>query len=199
MVRAIVAVGLAGLASGAAAQSGLVVSLTFDRTATAVGETFNATITASWDGPVGSYLSSVNFDLIANIDGARVNSVAPVAWNNPALGFDGQGVASGADVLGINAAQFSLIPPFSATNPILITRIGMTVTCNEVGLLTYSVRSTAPAGTGAFSVTGPGFSDPVVFFGEGSFSSMSMLVCPTPGVLGVVGLGGVVAVRRRRG
>lgn len=197
MLRAMVGIGFAGLASGAAAQSGLIVNLSFDKTFASIGETFNAFITATWSGPFGSYLSSFNVDLIATGPYAQVNSVDTIAWNNPALGFTGMPASiDGASVLGLQAAQFSLIPPFDSSNPLFVTRINLTSTALDAGVLTYSVRTVAGA-PAPFSVTGPGFSDPVVFFGEDAFRSAS-IGFPTPGVLGVAGLGALVAARRQR-
>lgn len=196
MKRVVMGAALAGMAVGSAAaqniSTDLVVSLTFDRTAIAVGETATATITASWNGVTGSYLSSLNIDLIASHNSVQVSNIATIAWNNPALGFDGQGVASGADVMGLQASQFSLIPPFNSSNPILVTTFTVTGTG---GPLTYSAQTAAGAPF-AFSVTGPVFSDPVVQFGTEVFQSGTLF--PAPGAVSALGGMGLLALRRRR-
>jgi len=201
MKRVLVAAGLAGLAVGRASggniATDLVVSLTFDQSVIVVGSTVTASVWATWNGVPGSYLSSITVDLIASIPGVLVSNIAPVAWNNPALGFDGQGTASGADVLGLEATQFSLIPPFVNTNPILITTFTLTGTCGAVGYLEYSARVSRPEAPGPFSVTGPVFDDLVVFFGEDSFRSERLLVCPSPSAGCLLGMAGVAAGRRR--
>jgi hypothetical protein len=185
------------LASGAVAQSGLVVSLSFDKTNIWIGETAVATIVASWDGPAGSYLSSINIDLMVSTPAIEVVSIAPIAWNNPALGFTGTPASiDGGNIIGLQAAQFSLIPPFTATNPILVT----TFTVRGVGpyeVLQYSAQAVAGAPY-PFSVTGPGFSDPVVPFGIDSWQSMALVVVPAPGAAGVLAVAGCVGIRRRR-
>ncbi|MCC5821876.1 MAG: hypothetical protein LAT64_01155 [Phycisphaerales bacterium] len=119
-----------------------------------------------------------------------------MAWNNIALGFDGQGMASGADVIGINAAQFSLIPPFSTANPILITTFSVTGIAE--GVLSYHSVNAAGASF-PYSVQGTSFTDPVVEWTNDVFVSQSLVVTPGPGAVGVFGVVGVVGLRRRRG
>jgi hypothetical protein len=197
-MKSIAVLAVAGLASVATAQNistDLVVSLTFDRAEIAIGETATATVTASWTGVVGSYFSSFNVNMNASGEYVSVSNLAPVAWNNPALGFNGTGTVSGASILDMQASQFSLIPPFVSSNPILVT--SFTVTGTAEGVLSYSTTNA----TGApfpFSVTGPVFSDPVVQFGNDSFSSGSLVVTPAPSAMALLGLGGLVAGRRRR-
>lgn len=196
MRHSLIMIGFCGLASAAAGQS-LSVNLTFDATDAVMGEIVTATVTASFTGqPAGAYLSSVNFDLIASSSGVYdVVSVAPVAWNNPALGLDGQGTPSGSDILGIDAFQFSLLPPVTAGSPVLITtfeliRVGS-------GSVSYSVQATGVAPT-EFSVTGGSFDDPVVRYGSEVFTSTTLFGTPTPGALGLLGVCGLAAARRRR-
>ncbi|MFK7884741.1 MAG: hypothetical protein AB8F26_11225 [Phycisphaerales bacterium] len=189
-------VAMAGLCTAAAAQS-LSVHLSFDVTDAAMGEIVTAMVTAEFmNQPAGSYLSSVNIDLIASSsDVYDVVDVAPVAWNNASLGLDGQGVASGSDVLDINASQFSFIPPIDSSNPILIT----TFTLQRVG--TGSITYSAEVVDGApypFSVTGGAFGGSVPGYGIDVFTSDTLLGTPSPGVLGMLGAGGVLGGRRRR-
>ena len=197
-MKSIAVLAVAGLASVATAQNistDLVVSLTFDRAEIAIGETATATITASWNGVTGSYFSSFNVNMNASGEYVSVSNLAPVAWNNPALGFNGQGTVSGASILNMQASQFSLIPPFVSSNPILVT--SFTVTGTAEGVLSYSTTN-ADGAPFPFSVTGPVFSDPVVQFGNDSFSSGSLVVTPAPSAMALLGLGGLVAGRRRR-
>ena len=177
---------------------GLQVSLTFDRTSIGIGDTAVATMTASWDDWQNTlYLSSVNVDLIASGAFVAVSDIAPVAWNNPVLGFDGQGVASGADVLRLNASQFNLIPPFTMDNPILITTF--VVTGIAKGSLTYHSVNAAGAPF-PYSITdtyigGPPVPDPP---GNEVFVSQTLVVTPGPGVGAVVVVAGVCGIGRRR-
>ncbi|MCC5821881.1 MAG: hypothetical protein LAT64_01180 [Phycisphaerales bacterium] len=197
----VAAIGLAGLACGAGAQNistELVVSLTFDQASYLTGEMGTATITASWNGVVGSYFSSFNVDLIASSQSIQVLNVAPVAWNNPALGFTGSPASiDGANIIGLEASQFSLIPPFQTANPTLVTTFDFVVTGTLFSPLSYSVQNAAGAPF-PFSVTGPVFSDPVVQFGTDAFQSATLVWVPAPGAAGLLGFAGLAAARRRR-
>jgi hypothetical protein len=197
-MKSIAMLAVAGLATVATAQNistDLVVDLSFDKTSIGIGETAQVTMVASWNGVTGSYFSSINVDVNANGEFVSASDVAAVAWNNVALGFNGQGTASGASVLGLQAAQFSLIPPFDTSNPQVITT--WTVTGTAEGVLTYST-STVDGAPFPYSVTGPVFSDPVVEFGHDAFQSGSLIVTPAPSAMALLGLGGLVAGRRRR-
>jgi hypothetical protein len=197
-MKSIALLAVAGLATVASAQNvstNLNVALSFDKTSIAIGETATATISASWTGVTGSYFSSFNVNINASGEYVSLSNVAPIAWNNPALGFNGQGTVSGASILNMQASQFSLIPPFVSTNPILVT--SFTVTGTAEGILSYSTSNAAGAPF-PFSVTGPVFSDPVVEFGNDAFSSGSLVVTPAPSAMALLGLGGLVAGRRRR-
>ncbi|MEM9373182.1 MAG: hypothetical protein AAGA55_06015, partial [Planctomycetota bacterium] len=95
-MKSIALMAVAGLATVASAQS-LSVNLSWDQSVIAIGDTATATVSASFDGFAdGSYISSVNIDLIASAALGAAGNVSSVAWNNAGLGFDGQGSASGA-------------------------------------------------------------------------------------------------------
>ncbi|MCC5821879.1 MAG: hypothetical protein LAT64_01170 [Phycisphaerales bacterium] len=189
-----------GLASGAASAQyygNFEASLTFDRTSIGIGETATATIICAWDPlPGGTYLSSFNVDLIASGAFVVVSDVAPVAWNNPTLGFNGQGVASGADVIGIQASQFNLIPPLTVDNPLLVTTFRVTGVAE--GALSY-VSQNAAGAPFPFSVSllyvdmGP-----VRDLTNDMFVSQTLVVTPGPGAVGVLGVAGVLGAGRRR-
>ena len=197
-MKSIALLAVAGLATVASAQNvstNLNVALSFDKASIAIGETATATISASWNGVAGSYFSSFNVNINASGEYVSLSNVAPIAWNNPALGFNGQGTVSGASILNMQASQFSLIPPFVSTNPIMVT--SFTVTGTAEGILSYSTTN-ADGAPFPFSVTGPVFSDPVVEFGNDAFSSGSLTVTPAPSAMALLGLGGLVVGRRRR-
>jgi hypothetical protein len=201
MKRVVVCSALAGLACAASAQNistDLVVSLTFDDFSYFTGETGTATIMASWNGVAGSYFSSISIDLISSTQGIQVTSVAPIAWNNPVFGFTGSPSSiEGGNIIGLQAAQFSLIPPFTSVNPILVTTFEFVVTGTLFEALSYSAQVTAGAPY-PFSVTGPVFSDPVVEFGLDAFQGGSVVWIPAPGAAGLLGCAGLTGLRRRR-
>ncbi|MCC5821880.1 MAG: hypothetical protein LAT64_01175 [Phycisphaerales bacterium] len=195
--RAWVVMAIAGLgvapASGQSVTTDLVVALTFDRTSIGIGETAVATVRASWVGVTGTYMSYVGVDLIASGAFVEVGQVAPIAWNNPMLGFDGQGLGDGADVRGMQAAQFSLIPPYVTGNPILITTFRVTGVAE--GLLSY--HSETIAGTPfPYDVTGGWANDPPVW-GNDVFVSQTLVVTPGPGVAVVLCVAGMIGCGRR--
>ena len=193
-MKSIALMAVAGLATVASAQS-LSVNLSFDATSIAVGDSVTATVSATLEGfAAGSYLSSLNIDLIASGALGEASNVSAVAWNNPALGFNGQGTASGADVLGVQASQFSLIPPITAGD---VAVISFTFTASAEGVLSYS-SSTAAGAPFSYSVTGPSFADQPVSFDDSAFSSGSLNIVPAPSAMALLGLGGLVAGRRRR-
>ncbi|MEM9372796.1 MAG: hypothetical protein AAGA55_04055 [Planctomycetota bacterium] len=194
-VQACVVTAFVGLTSPLMAQS-LSVNLSWNTTSIATGDTATGTVSASFSGFAdGSYLSSVNIDLIGSSNAFRVISVGTVPWNNAALGFDGQGTASGVDVLGVEASQFSLIPPFSTDNPVLVFSFEVQRIGN--GVLQYSA-DVADGAPFAFSVTGPLFNDQPVSFGSEVFTSRALIGIPAPAALPVLGSAALFAGRRRR-
>lgn len=195
MNRVMCVVALGGLGAAASAQT-LNVHVSFDTPTVVVGQSFTATMIASFDGhPAGAYLSSINIDVFGS-QAWEVSNVSTIVWNNPALGFDGQPTASGGDVLGVEAAQFSLIPPVNSSNPLFVT--SWTVTVTEITALEFTYTAAVAANAPyPFSVTGGAFADPAVPFGIGAFSS-DRIITPAPGAFGLLGVGGLLAVRRRR-
>ena len=194
-MHAIATAALAGLSTGAMGQS-LSVNLSWDISNYALGDTVTATITASFTGfEPGAYLSSLNIDLIASSQLGQAVNIGAIAWNNPSLGFDGQGTASGADIIGIEASQFSLIPPFVSGNPIFV--MSFQVQTFDAGALSYHAE-VAEGAPFAFSVTGPNFADQPVQFGVDAFSSGTTAWVPSPGVVGCLSVAGLFASQRRR-
>lgn len=192
---------LAGFVTAASAQTDVVASdlevrLTWSDGNPSVGDTVTATLTASWTGSSTSYLSSVNIDLIASSGGARASDTAPVAWNLPILGFDGIGQASGADIIGLDAAQFSLFAPPAIANPFVITTftILMTGTPN----LSYTARNSTLGAVAAFTISDTALptANPAQFGAE-SFVSDSVFV-PSPAGGMLLGCAGMFSAGRRR-
>lgn len=173
----------------------LVVELTFDKTIIDIGETSVGSITAFWNGVPGSYFSSINVDLFPSGQFVEINSINPVVWNNPSLGFSGQATFSGANIFGLESTQFGLFPPVLENNPIHIT--SFTLTGVAPGVLVYTAEMTSGFATFPFSVTGPFFSDPTVAFGEEVFTSQPITVIPSPGAVAMLTLSGVLMSARR--
>lgn len=197
-MKSILFAAITGLTTVASAQNistNLVVELTFDKTTIGIGETAVGSIRAFWDGVPGSYFSNINVDLIPSGEFAIVNSVDPVSWNNPFLGFDGQGTPVGASIIGLEATQLALFPPFNASNPLHITTF--TLTGTFPGILTYSTEMTEGVATFPFSVTGPFFSDPTVAFGTEVFDSDPIRIVPSQGGFVLMAISGLLMTNRR--
>lgn len=207
-MKSIALLAVAGLATVASAQdvnaSDLVVDLTWSANNIAVGDTVTGTLTASWVGASTSYLSSTNISLLADNAIVDASDTAAVSWNLAALGFDGIGSASGADILNLDAAQFSLFAPVTNQNPIVITTFQVTATAE--GALVYSIINSDLGTKAAFTVsdTAAPTANPVRFNSPrpgdpaATFNAETLTVIPAPSAMALLGLGGLVATRRRR-
>lgn len=205
-MKSIALIAVAGLATVAAAQpSNLSVNLTWDQTSIEVGQSATATVTASWTGVNNSYLSAVVVNFLASAQLGDVSNIAPFATNQPIGGFTGTGTASGADVLSYQASQYigfldedngeTPQENLDRTNPITIT--SWTFTATALGALSYST-TTAEGVAAPFVVIGPGVTSLPAFFQNDVFSSGTLNIVPAPSAMALLGLGGLVATRRRR-
>jgi hypothetical protein len=194
MTRGVLMVAAVCGSAGASVERGFGFSaeLTFDRDQIAIGESAVATLTLFAPSNFTGYFSAFNGELLASESIVEVADVAPVAWNNPWLGFAGEPFASGADVLGIDASQFSLIPPVVFSNPLLVTTF--TVTGTGLGELTYEA-SISPGRQFLFWWSWA--FDPYTF-DETFFFSETLTVVPAPSGLACVLGCALVAARRRR-
>lgn len=199
-MRTMPLLGLAGLTAAAGAQtdvtaSDLVVALTWSSNDVSVGDSVTGTLTVSWSGPGTTYLSSVNIDLIANRDDAYASN-AVVAWNNPVLGYDGVGQASGADILGIDAAQTSLFAPPQTGNPFVIATFQVVAT--DAIVLSYTARNSTLGTIAAFTISDTALptANPAQFGAD--VMAPNSLSAPAPAGLALVGSAGIIAARRRR-
>jgi hypothetical protein len=173
------------------------VDLVFDRTEVMVGETVEATLVATISAFEGSYFSSISANLIASDASLGLAStMSGLDWGMPALGAIQTGTPSGASLMGIFAAQYSLFGPVDFSNPFVIGRF--TVETTGVGQLTYSVtRANAAPGVFSFSSDncGPfdcgGYSE--------SFTSQTVMIRPVPAPASVgLGLAMMSLATRRR-
>ncbi len=199
-MKTIALIAAAGLTTAASAQvDSLVISLTWDKTTIAIGETATATITSTHVGPEGSYLTVFAANLWASDQIVEVTSIAPIAWNQDLSGLSGQGEADGANVLNLNAGQNSLLGEYVDDNPLLITTF--TVVGTAEGVLTYTAEASVPP-NGAWAIIGQGNpivpEFPAVWFGTDVLDSQALTVVPAPSAMALLGLGGLVAGRRRR-
>lgn len=195
MKNAIAIAAIAGLATAAVAD--LTVNIDFGATSIAVGETTTATMTASFTGTGTPYMSVANFSVVGNDDNlATASGVVLGDWNMIALGA-ATGSASGAGVSDIKISQQALFGAVDTTSTGLLIA-SWTVTADAAGLLTYSGVDGAPFSFGINDADNS-FGTPTQY-GVDVISSSRLTITdvPAPSAMALLGLGGLVAGRRRR-
>lgn len=175
----------------------LCVNLSFAENTLWVGESTTATLTASWDGPAGSYLSLVNIDLFSSSDQIAISNLQTVVWNQPASGLSGTADSVvGSDIFGLGAAQLSMLGSVNSANPIVIT----TFTVTAIGVVNdlFFTAQVGPHGSGPFAVNHLQPLTPATEFGIEAFKSERLTLVPSTGVLSIAGVCGLAGLRRRR-
>jgi hypothetical protein len=197
-------VAVAGLASVAAAQSG---SLSITASATTVDTTVaGATVTLSvWgDADFGTAIAGGSFSLSAAGGAGVVGDMVGAAADWAALGFQDNGHGGDGNYNGLIFGQL-IFPPFIpaaaesmlGASPVLLGTFVVTAVQNSVGTVDWSTGAlgnetvmeifTDDGGAGVFtSLT------------TADFGGVSVNFVPAPSAMALLGLGGLVAGRRRR-
>lgn len=193
MKNAIAIAAIAGLATAAVAD--LTVNIDFGATSIEVGETTTATMTASFTGTGTPYMSVANFSVVGDDNLATASGVTLGGWHMAALGA-ATGSAAGAGISTIKLQQQALFGAVDTTSTGLLIA-SWTVTADAEGVLTYSGVDGAPFSFGVNDADNS-FGSPTQY-GVDVISSGSLnIVVPSPSAMALLGLGGVVAGRRRR-
>ncbi|MCA9304445.1 MAG: hypothetical protein KC996_10010 [Phycisphaerales bacterium] len=192
MKNAIAIAAIAGLATAAVAD--LTVNIEFGATSIAVGETTSVTMTADFTGVGAPYMSVANFSVVGDNGLATASGVSLGGWNMAALGA-ATGSADGAGVSGIKLQQQALFGAVDTTATGLLIA-SWTVTADAEGVLTYSGVDGAPFSFGINDANNS-FGSPVQY-GVDVINSGSLTITPAPSAMALLGLGGLVAGRRRR-
>ena len=188
-------IGVVGLASVASAQSGATFLMTSTNANGGVVNQANPSTTievwASWTG-AEHLMGGSNFDLTA---GDGTFSGETLVLGTVALGSN-PGVAAGSVVTGAVIGQLHIpgIVPGLEDNPILLSSYTWTTadfTGRVVGLDTSGTVNFLVAAIATGATTN-------LFPAEFRDGSGSIKVTPAPSALALLGLGGLVAVRRRR-
>jgi len=195
MKKSIAILGVAGLAASAAAQSnGTYVIMSSNDVSPGTPET-TISVYAAWDqGAPGDFvLGAVNYDLVA-AEGEFTGTNLVLGANPP----NNAGTPAGSRVNGAAIGQVHLPTlglPGNPDNPILLAEYTWTTTNFSNRTVDLSTESTSN-----FSIVpGPGgVSMNLVTSGDFSPGSGVINVVPAPSALALLGLGGLVAARRRR-
>ena len=177
---------IAGLAAGAAAQ-GVTLTFSADASEVNVGDTIAWTVSASFSGFADA--SAYYGGFVGTFDASDNGLGNSGAFMNMMAGTGTPAASDGAGVTAINIFNAALLGSNDPANPIDI--FSFEVVAGAVGTLEYSAN-------GVNTV----FPDDGIFtLGEefaGSSSSSRVNIVPAPGAAALLGLGGLVATRRRR-
>ena len=186
MKNAVVVTAVAGLAAAASAQSA---EFTFsaDATEVMVGDTVNFTVSVSYTGLSGT--------------GYFGGFIGSFLASNPALGTAGNFVnfmggegtaptAAGADVNDINVFNSALL---GTDDQSLGTFFTFSVVADAEGVLSYDAQGVTSLFNSDFI-----FDQAIEVNASVVSDSVNIVPVPAPGAVALLGLGGLVATRRRR-
>ena len=185
MKNAVVMTAVAGLAAAASAQS---VQLNFSADASEinVGDTVNWTVSAAFTG-----LSATGY--FGGFVGSFLASDAGLGdagnFSNLMAGEGVPATAAGADVNDINVFNSALLGTDDQSIGDFYT---FSVTATAEGILEYSAVGVATLFNSDFIF------DPAIEFSQFEVVSDRVSIVPAPGAAALLGLGGLVAARRRR-
>jgi len=208
MKNAIALAAIAGIASAAAAQTG---SLSIVASQSVVDSTMTNSITLSvyGDADFGTNITGAAFSLGATGGAGVVGSTvaAGEAWGG--LGFGDFGDAGDGVHNGMIMGQIVFLPfiqpdPASAlgNGPVLLGTFTVEILANSAGVVDWTLGG----GIGTFALeiidvnANPGGNPPgeVTQLSSVDFGSTRVSVVPAPSAMALLGLGGLVAGRRRR-
>ena len=203
MKNALALIAVAGIASAATAQNG---SLSMTSSAMTVDSTTTTSFTLSVyaDADFGSAIAGGGFSLSA-VGGAGI--VTDMVGSTPdwaALGFQDNGHAGDGNYNGLIFGQL-IFPPFIpaapesmlGNGPVLIGTFAVTIAADSAGVIDWSTGG----GVGPFVLevfTDDGGAGTMTQLTDLDFGGVSVNVVPAPSAMALLGLGGLVAGRRRR-
>ena len=206
MKNAIALAAVAGIATAAAAQSG---SLSIVASQATVDSTMTTSFTLSvyGDADFATHITGAAFNLNASGGDMVTDMVASgAAWGG--LGFEDQGHTGGGNT-GMIMGQITFLPfiaPDAASalgnGPVFLGSFAVTIAADSSGTIDWSLAG----GIGTFALevidvnANPGGNPPglITQLASPDFGSVSVNVVPAPSAMAVLGLGGLVAGRRRR-
>ncbi len=196
-------VAVAGLASAAAAQTG---SLSIVPSAMTVDSTTTTSFTLSVyaDADFGTAVAGGGYSLSATGGAGIVTDMTVGVPDWAALGFQDDAHAGDGNYNGVIFGQL-IFPPFIPaapdslldSGPVLISTFTVTIAANSAGVVDWSTGG----GVGPFVIeifTDDGGSGSFTQLIDLDFGGAQVNVVPAPSAMALLGLGGLVAGRRRR-
>lgn len=193
MKSAIAIAAIAGLASAAAAD--LTVNINFGATQIEVGQTTTVTMTATFTGVGVPYMSVANFGLTGNDAAAAASNLVLGDWHMAAIAPIA-GSVSGSGLSGVKLQQQALFGAVNTTSTGLVIASWTVTGIGEGGLVSYTGVNGSPISFGVNDANNA-FGQPVGY-DTSVITSGTLLVTPAPSAMALLGLGGLVAGRRRR-
>ncbi len=210
MRSAVLFLAIAGLSSAAIAQTGSlsIVGVGPGDTIDTTGGAAAFTISVYGDADFGTAIAGGGYSLLAdaNLWSGSVTDMSVAVPDWAALGFQDDGHAGDGNYNGVIFGQL-IFPPFIpadpasmlANGPVLISTFTVTVAQGTAGVIDWTIGGgvgpfimeifTDDGGTGSFTQ---------LTEAELNLGGISVLIFPTPSSLALLGLGGLVAGRRRR-
>jgi MYXO-CTERM domain-containing protein len=190
MKKSIAILSVAGLAAAASAQpSNATFIIEASNDVSPGTPTTTITVSAAWDEQMEHVFSGANYDLVAS-DGEFTSAdlILMFTGNNP-------GTPAGSRVNGASIGQIHLPPavPGMQGNPMALASYDWTTTDFTPRTVNLSTENTTQ-----FRVTPLPGGTTIDLLGGFTAGSGSFNVVPAPSALALLGLGGLVAARRRR-
>ena len=209
MKNAVLLLAAAGFASAAAAQTGSLAIVGPTGTIDTSGGAATFTISVYADADFGTAVAGGGFSLSADVidwsGGAGI--VTDMVGSTPdwaALGFQDNGHAGDGNYNGLIFGQL-IFPPFIpaapesmlGSGPVLVGTFAVTIAADSAGVVDWSTGG----GVGPFVLevfTDDGGAGTMTQLTDLDFGGVSVNVVPAPSAMALLGLGGLVAGRRRR-
>jgi hypothetical protein len=204
MKNTLALIAVAGIATVASAQTGSLSMTSSAATVDTSGAAATFTLSVWGDADFGTAIAGGSFSLSAAGGAGIVTDMVASAADWAALGFEDQGHAGDGNYTGLIFGQL-IFPPFIpaaddsllVNGPVLLGTFAVTVAADSSGSVDWS---TGALGTETIMeiFTDDGGAGVFTALTAADFGGVSVRVVPAPSAMAFLGLGGLVAGRRRR-